>query len=81
MALMAQLKARCHPEAPPAIATDGKGRSDGRECLNTQAGGDRRGVSKPNPIGTTSRWSSIGPETTCRAHASNLPADERKAGA
>jgi len=25
MALMAQLKARCHPDAPPAIATDGNG--------------------------------------------------------
>jgi len=62
MALMAQLKARGHPDT---------GKGSYREAMVETWGqvpeytgrGDRRRASKPNPIGIASRWSSVGQET------------------
>jgi len=60
-ALMAQLKARGHPDAPPPMATDGKGGY--REALVATWGrfqrivamGAHRGASKPSRTGSISR--------------------------
>ena len=67
---MPQLKARGHPDAPPAMAADGHGSY--REAMVETWGqvpeysgrdGNRR-ISKLTPTGTTSRWSRVDLEAT-----------------
>ncbi len=67
--LMTQLKARGHPDAPPAIAIDGQGSyrealsRPGARYLSTPVWAGRRRASKHSQVGTIYRLLSIDPGT------------------